>query len=56
MGGTVNFKNLPKNISKSELKTKRWFLLLLLELIYPGFSDWLSLEIDQVTVALEDLA
>ena len=52
----MNFKDLPMNISKNELKTKRWFLLLLLELIYSGFSEWLSLEIDQVTVALEDLA
>ena len=52
----MNSTNLLKNISKIVFKTKRWFLLLLLELIYPGFSDWLSLEIDQVTMALEDLA
>ena len=52
----MNFQNLPENISKIVLKIKRWFLLLLLDLIYPRFSKWLSLEIDQVTVALEGLA
>lgn len=52
----MNFKDLPMNISTKELKTERWFLLLLLDLIHPHFSDWLSLEIDQITVALEDLA
>ena len=52
----MKYKNLFKSIPEIGVKTKRWFLLLLLELIYPGFSDWLSLEIDQVTVALEDLA
>jgi hypothetical protein len=52
----VNFKNLPINISKSELKIKLWFLLLHLDLIYPRFCERLSLEIDQVTVALEGLA
>jgi hypothetical protein len=33
--------------------TKRWFLLLLMDLIRPRFSEWLSLEIDKVTIAIE---